>query len=128
MSEIDDLREEVAFWRREMAATLWFACADFETARGLNAIDSEIVKANVALRVRPIIAAFASADAKDWHSDKCESCGAAIKPGEPYLCDGDGIVHCKDHLYGEPSCLMDGTPEDVAADVEKAKTLLASYQ
>ena len=122
MTENGELHEEIAYWRREMAAALWFACAAFKVAK------SEATKADLTCRIRPILAAFAAADAKEWYAQTCETCGAPIKPGELHLSDGEGIAHCKDHLYGEPGYQMGGTPEEISSQVAEARALLSVWE
>ncbi len=121
-TEIEDLRDEVAFWRREVAATIWVTAALFRAAK----TDDE--RANIAVRLQPMLAAFASADAKDWF-DECEFCGTAIRPGEAYLPGAeDAGPRCKAHLYGEHAAAAPGTPEEVARDVAEAKALLDQWR
>lgn len=117
----NDLREEVAFWRREAAAMLWFATTEFRAAK------SDDDRAAATTKITPILAAFASADAKDWF-DECEVCGAPIKPGDDYLPGGeDSGPHCKAHLYGQLAGPAHGTPEDVACEIAAAKAILENW-
>lgn len=74
--EIEQLREEIAFWRRDAAARLWGYMA---SAIGF---EKDADKRTADLRtnyIMPTLAALRDADAKEWHR-RCSICGEFIEP------------------------------------------------
>lgn len=75
--EIEQLREEVAFWRRDAAARLWGYMASAKaSAEVYDDIRAADLRAN---HIMPTLAALRDADGKEWHS-RCMICGEFIKP------------------------------------------------
>lgn len=122
-NELEDLRNEVAFWRRQIAATAWGLAAEMRSAK------TDEAKAALSIRLRPLLAAFDSADAKNWFEMSCAQCSAPIKPGDRHYVEGDGddgfIEYCMAHNYkgALPQAIAEGTSEDVARDLAFARAV-----
>ena len=128
MAEIDDLRDEVLFWRRDAAARLTMLRWEFESAK------TDDARAKISFRICPTLAAVNAADAKDWFDLSCDQCGRPIRPGERHFVasDGDGgtIAYCLDHDYGGdlPQTVAEGTAANVEAEVAAAKAALKKWE
>jgi DNA-binding IscR family transcriptional regulator len=124
--KIADLREEVAFWRRDAAARLWAACASY---RNPNASDADRLRIAVS-QIMPMLAAFRDADAKHWFHSSCETCGAPIRAGEEYAVasvgdEGDAVGFCTKHAPdGVAKVIAPGTAQEIAHDIAEAKRLV----
>jgi hypothetical protein len=87
MAEVDDLREEVAFWRRSVVATIWASGCEMKAARERGDLDAaNYVKVN---RIWPLRASLRDADAKAWHAT-CVGCGGSLRNGQIVLCYDEG--------------------------------------
>lgn len=85
-TEIAQLREEVAFWRRDAVARAWSAAVHFEAAASSGDADRAAwIKVG---SLDPALFAIRDADAQYWHMC-CEGCG---KP----LLTGHFVVHYED--------------------------------
>ena len=98
---IERLREEVAYWRRDLAARLWSLTALYEAAKERR--ESERA-ADLACLLYPILASYDSAMAGEWLS-RCDICGEFIRDGEPRL-------HGED-ISGHARCVSDDGEGDV---------------
>jgi hypothetical protein len=86
-SEINDLREEVAYWRRDAVARAWSAAVECS-----NAGPTERSKIKVG-RLDPALHAIRDADAKQWHM-ACEACGKALRTGQlVHYYEDAGSIH-----------------------------------
>lgn len=119
-ADIQDLREEVAYWRADLAARLWSLRALYTTARARGKSGRAIDLGNL---IRAALHSFRDAEASEWH-DRCEICGEFILPGEAQASD--------DEISGHARCLTeDGVGyihshgrEDLAEQVKKSEALL----
>lgn len=85
--EIADLREEVAYWRRDAVARAWAAAVEMEKDA-----PSEAASIKVG-RLDPALHAIRDADAKQWHM-ACEACGKALRTGQlVHYYDDAGSIH-----------------------------------
>jgi len=90
-SPVTELREEVAFWRRDAVARAWSAAVAYSNAGG-----KEASRIKVGM-LDPALHAIRDADAKQWHA-ACEGCGKALRTGQlVHYYEDAGSVHvdCK---------------------------------
>ncbi|GEM_PF-5377292 len=114
--ELTDLREEVAFWRGDLAARLWFAVGLHKdaVAKGDRSRAADL-RVNI---IMPGLAALKSADAKEWHS-RCDVCGEFVRPDQP---------DCAwDEISGHAACLLDDpSGHEPVGDAWRQKAIAAA--
>ncbi|BAR47091.1 hypothetical protein [Methylobacterium aquaticum] len=109
-SELERLREEVAYWRRDLEARLWSLTARY---RGLRAEGREDEAALLAIDLRGALASYSDAKGSEWH-ERCDACGEFVLPGEPRAGD--------DEISGHARCLGD-VRHEAPAEPEPADNL-----
>ena len=122
------LREEVAFWRKDAAARLWGAMADYRAAE-----EAGDQKRMIAIKVRdidPTLYAFRDADAGHFH-EGCEFCSAPLHHGQFVILYEDATVHADCDNPDQPASYGGAVPYDdmftderVAEIVAEAKALV----
>jgi hypothetical protein len=115
--------EEVAFWRREMLAKLLVLMAVHAAAIGKGDEDRAAdLRAN---HIRPILAAFRAANAKEWHDDRCVHCAGFIRPGDRYVQLGEdvGNAHAACAGAGAVGPVLKAEEFDEAAILREAAAL-----
>lgn len=109
--ELERLREEVAFWRSDLAARLLFDTGHLRAERERGNTDAAVT---IELRIRSNLAAYTAAEAGDWHN-RCDICGEFVRPGEPFAAGED--------VSGHWACLSDAPApagRDLAPGVDLA--------
>lgn len=93
---IEELREEVEYWRRDAVARAWSAAVMVEAAME-KGDDQEAAIYRVG-QLSAALNAIRDAEAKQWHST-CEGCGKALRTGQLVHPYEDGVtvhVNCDD--------------------------------
>ena len=101
----DDLREEVAYWRRDAAGRMW-ASQTLMQARRKEGRDDLAFAHRDALRAA--VCASEEVQAQHWHHS-CELCGKPMLPGEATYYFADEGISAHDR------CAVDGAADDTGA-------------
>jgi hypothetical protein len=119
----EPIREEVAFWRRDLSARLWSdaACLKFEISAG-----NEVPIAALSCRLHSALASHDAAEHKDWHS-RCGVCGEFVLPGEPTAAGDDISGHARCLMEDQQDAVRgeDTSEADLQAHVAEARKTLA---
>lgn len=117
----EELREEVAYWRRDLSARIWAMTAHYKGAleRGEGIRASEIGN-----DLRAALASFHDAQAKDWY-ERCDICGEHIRDGEPTAASEDVSGHARCVSEDGEGAVYPHGEEDLAAQVRAAQAALA---
>lgn len=90
LPDLEQLLEEVAYWRRETYARAWFAAVHVKAAREKG--DMKLLAEIKVGQLDPALNAIRDADAKQWHTF-CEGCGKPLLNGQLYHPYEDASVH-----------------------------------
>jgi hypothetical protein len=124
-AETHRLCEEVAFWRKNSAATIEMLLASIEAS----AMRGEIARAtDLEVNIlRPQVAALTEALAGDFHQ-RCEACGDPLLNGQPVFSDiNGGEFHAA--CVGEPASnegFVDEDGEPLAPDAPRPEPRVGS--
>lgn len=87
-AEIQKLKDEVAFWREDAYARLWFRVQEYKHLKGADARATHRVA-----HLMPTLAAITEMQAGTFF-ETCEFCSATIRPTDAYVRDEDGFQIC----------------------------------
>lgn len=116
----EELREEVAYWRRDLSARLWSMTALYKAALERGEGDRA---ADLANALRSALASYHDAEAGEWH-DRCELCGEFVRDGEARAAWEDVSGHARCLSEDEKGHVDPHGDEDLARRVEEAQAAL----
>lgn len=121
MCDVDRLREEVAFWRREAVAHLQISIWRLTGAGG----DGPIAE-DARSEIQSTLAALHAADSEEWY-DRCAVCREFIRTDDRSISiriEADGVVAVHGRCGGQEGVV--GRPlDDQGAIVARARQLIA---
>ena len=107
VAEMVDLREEVAYWRRDAAARMWMAQALMQARRKEGRDDLAFAHSDA---LRAAVGASEEVQAKHWHSS-CEICGKPMLPGEATYYFAEEGISAHDRCAVESAADDTGAPD-----------------
>jgi hypothetical protein len=130
-----DQQERADAYYRNIVAMIWSTCCEHDAAVRDHGRDS-MEAATVGNRLRSLLSTVESVEAGDYHVN-CEACGKPLLDGHQVVYyDDAGSIHanCDDPRQPStdelPSHAYDSgfTPEQCAAEIEKARAALAEVE